>query len=209
MKEGESLIGIMADSHGQPEPIRRALEKLLSLGCQHIYHLGDICDSMIPQTADECVDLLIEAGVRGVKGNNDHAVVANQWGMNTGLVRDDTLQYLKDLPKSLEWHGADFAHSMPFTKEMGLSAMVGPMSEVQIFKYFSQKSRGLFFRGHSHDPALASLVRGSLTIQSLEPGRLLLLEERLPCVITCGALTRGYITLWDPGACTIQCLSIG
>ena len=209
MKDLETLIGIMADSHGQPSPIRRALEKFLAMGCERIYHLGDVCDSMIPQTADECVNLLVKAGARVVKGNNDHAVVANQWGMNTGLVREETLQYLKDLPKSLAWQGADFAHSLPFTKELGLSAMVGPMNEVHILKYFSQKSQGLFFRGHSHDPALASLVNGRIAIQSLQPGRTIPLASRLPCVVTCGALTRGYLTLWNPGACTIQCLSIG
>ncbi|ACL04872.1 metallophosphoesterase family protein [Desulfatibacillum aliphaticivorans] len=209
MKDRSLLVGIMADSHGRSESIGAALEAFRSLGCQRVHHLGDVCDSMIPQTADACVDLLVQANVFVVKGNNDHAVVVNQWGMNTGLVREDVLQYLKDLPKSLEWRGADFAHSLPFTKEMGLSAMVGPMTDAQTLRYFSRKKNGLFFRGHSHDPAAAFLVNGRVHSQSLEPGRTLPLEDRLPCVVTCGALTRGYATLWNPDACTITCLSIG
>ncbi len=208
MEGTENFIGIMADSHGRPGPIRQALDTFNTMGCQRVYHLGDVCDSMVPETADVCVDLLVEAGVLAVKGNNDHAVVMNQWGMDTGLVRTDTLQYLKDLPKIREWQGADFAHSMPFVKEMGLSAMIGNMGKPQILQYFALKPQGLFFRGHSHDPALASMVRGRLAIQALEPGRSLDLQDRLPCVITCGALTRGYITLWDTQACNIQCLSI-
>jgi predicted phosphodiesterase len=49
------LIGIMADSHGQPDTIKAALAALSNLACRTVYHLGDVCDSAHPETAEACV----------------------------------------------------------------------------------------------------------------------------------------------------------
>lgn len=207
MKNKKNLTGIIADSHGKPEKIEKALEMLKPMGCEKIFHLGDVCDSMYPETADACVDILIEADILVIKGNNDHAVVINQLGMETGLIRDNTLKYLKNLPHARHWQGADFAHSMPFIKEMGLSAMVGAMGEQQTLLYFLQKPKGLFFRGHSHEPTIAAMSGKKLITRPLEPGKKISLAKRIPCVITCGALTRGYAMVWDPMGQTLKCLS--
>ena len=52
------MIGIMADSHGQIDAIRDALAVFDELGCGSIYHLGDVCDSAYPETANACIQLL-------------------------------------------------------------------------------------------------------------------------------------------------------
>jgi hypothetical protein len=49
------MIGIMADSHGQPETIAAALGMLTDRDCRPIYHLGDVCDSTHPETAEACL----------------------------------------------------------------------------------------------------------------------------------------------------------
>ncbi|MCP4115078.1 MAG: hypothetical protein GY737_06640 [Desulfobacteraceae bacterium] len=70
-------IGIMADSHGKPEVIQGAISFLKEKECSLLYHLGDICDSGSPGTADVCVELLKKHDVIAIKGNNDHIVVVN------------------------------------------------------------------------------------------------------------------------------------
>ena len=67
----------MADSHGKPETILAALAVLKDLNCRPIYHLGDVCDSTRPETAEACLGPLQEQRVITIKGNNDHAIVAN------------------------------------------------------------------------------------------------------------------------------------
>ena len=78
--KGTAMIGIMADSHGQAETIAAALGALKSIDCRFIYHLGDICDSTHPETAEACLSLLRDPRVIIIKGNNDQALVANHVG---------------------------------------------------------------------------------------------------------------------------------
>jgi predicted phosphodiesterase len=77
---GSISIGIMADSHGQPGVITAALELFQREGCRLIYHLGDICDSDHPETADSCAEILRASNVTAIKGNNDHAISGNHTG---------------------------------------------------------------------------------------------------------------------------------
>ena len=72
----------MADSHGKPETILAALAAIKGLNCRSIYHLGDVCDSFHPETAESCLRPLQEHQVIAIKGNNDHAIVANNLGRN-------------------------------------------------------------------------------------------------------------------------------
>ncbi len=74
------MIGIMADSHGQADTIRGALAVFASAGFGSIYHLGDACDSNLPETANTCRRLLQDHRVITIKGNNDHAIIASHMG---------------------------------------------------------------------------------------------------------------------------------
>jgi predicted phosphodiesterase len=51
------MIGTMADSHGQAAAIRNALAVFADAGCRLVYHLGDVCDSTRPETANACMRL--------------------------------------------------------------------------------------------------------------------------------------------------------
>ena len=95
---GNPAIGLISDSHGLPETMAAALEYLKKHQCGTLYHLGDMCDSLHPETADACVELLQEYRVRGIKGNNDHSVIVNQAGKSNKSIRPETLDYLKQLP---------------------------------------------------------------------------------------------------------------
>jgi len=57
----------MADSHGQPETIAAALGVFTNIDCRPIYHLGDVCDSTHPETAEACLGPLRDFGVIIIK----------------------------------------------------------------------------------------------------------------------------------------------
>ena len=61
------MIGIMADSHGQAETIVTALAVLTDMDCRPIYHVGDVCDSTRPETAEACLGLLKDPHVMIIK----------------------------------------------------------------------------------------------------------------------------------------------
>lgn len=199
-------VGIMGDSHGQPETIAAAIAFLRGRTCRRIYHLGDICDSSSPDTAETCVQLLQENGVFAVKGNNDHAIVANQLGPNRASISQTTYGYLLDLPSVAEYQGAFFTHSRPFVRKLGLSSMIGEMSKHEASRFFERSPRGILFRGHGHSPAIMWQADNNVVSQILIPGQKVDLSERLPCVVTCGALTDGLCMVWHPENQHLTCL---
>ena len=85
------LIGIMADSHGDPFAIDSAAAYLRQKGCTSLYHLGDICDTNRPDTADECVAVIRRYGILAIKGNNDHSLAADARGRPDNPVHRRTL----------------------------------------------------------------------------------------------------------------------
>lgn len=156
-------IGIMADSHGRPQTIIDALIFFKERGCEALYHLGDICDSAHPETADHCVGLLRENNILGIKGNNDHQVIVNHQGRQNAHPASKTIEYLEHLPMTVERGDALMAHSLPFVKERGLSCMVGVLGPDEAALFFQTYPHKMLLRGHSHypeDPAAAKAHPG-------------------------------------------------
>jgi predicted phosphodiesterase len=202
------LIGIMADSHGQSEAIRAALDLFQGRNCRFIYHLGDVCDSTRPDTAAACLEPLRKHHVITLKGNNDHAIVANQIGREASPEIASVLKHLQELPLVAVFQNAVFAHSLPFDGELGLSCMIGAMGENEARRSFNQFPQHIVFRGHSHTPELLRLRHQRVESRPLGIGEKFNLNGQLPCVVTCGALTGGLCMLWDPQANLIECLSL-
>lgn len=192
------MIGIMADSHGKSETIRAALDALKGLNCRRIFHLGDVCDSNRPETVEACLGPLQRQRVITIKGNNDHAIVANHIGRKNVPIDSKILQYIQNLPLVQRYHNAVFTHSLPFADSLGLACMIGAMSEKEAYRSFMEFPQHVVFRGHSHMPEIM-LPRGR-RIESRTPpvGVKFKLTGRLPCVVTCGALTRGLYMIWNP-----------
>ena len=202
------MIGIMADSHGQIETIRDALAVFDELGCGAIYHLGDVCDSAHPETANACIQLLQDRQVETIKGNNDQAIVANHCSRETSPVSKGVLEALRNLDL-VKYHSRSmFIHSLPFIQELGLSSLIGAMGAMEIRRYCREFPEKILFRGHSHNPELAWLEGPQVKVESLTAGVRLNLANRIPCVVTCGALTRGLCLIWDPAENYIKSLCI-
>lgn len=202
----KQLIGIIADSHGQAEPLANGLAFLRKQGCDTLYHLGDICDSLHPETADTCVGLLQEFEVNCVKGNNDHAVVVNHEGRKSASVHADTVNYLRGLPLVIELQESLLAHSLPFERELGLACMVGAMTRNYALDFFRKFKGRILFRGHSHTPEIIRQDRhGRAASEAISPGQAIEIK-RTACIVTCGALDRGLCLLWTPADCRVTSL---
>jgi predicted phosphodiesterase len=211
MKRKGSLIhrkvGIVADSHGRPDTIIASLDFLSKRNCQAIYHLGDICDSFHPETSEACLRPLQECMVKAIKGNNDHAILANQIGLEQESVSKKTLNFLRDLPLVTQYENATFTHSLPFVSDLGLACMIGAMGQMEARKFFQSSPKGLLFRGHSHTPEIIWSEGQSIRFQTISAGQKVGLEDRLPSVVTCGALTRGLCMVWRPEENLVECHS--
>ena len=201
------LIGIMGDSHGQADAIRNALAVFADAGCRSVYHLGDVCDSTHPETANACMRLLQDRSVKTIKGNNDQAILANHIGREKSPVSQDVLRAFKKLDLVKYYQNAMFIHSLPFVQELGLSSMIGTMGPQEIGRFFREFPGHILFRGHSHSPEIAWLSGGQVQVKSLVAGAKLDLSERTPCVVTCGALTRGLCMIWNPAGNDIESIA--
>ena len=193
-----SEVGIMADSHGQPETIDAAIAFLKERKCHRIYHLGDICDSFNRKTVESCVRLLQENDVLAIKGNNDHSIVVNEMDRKHASISSATYQYLRSLPSISEYKEALFTHSLPFVKKLGLSSMIGQMGKNEASRFFEKSPRGILFRGHGHSPEIMWGKDQGILSRNLSQGEKIDLGGRLPCVVTCGALTDGLCLIWNP-----------
>ena len=181
----------MADSHGDADTIRSALNLLHDRNCRRIYHLGDICDSLRPETADACIRQLQPANVTAVRGNNDHSLLANQRERPDAVISGDSLDFLERLPLKASYHHADFVHSLPFIEELGLSSMIGSIGTTDASRYFRSSRSAILFRAHSHSPELMWFPHDQPRKRPLVIDETLDLSTCSPCVITCGALTGG------------------
>jgi len=206
-RHDSTIIGLISDSHGDVKSLSTALIYLTEKKCRAIFHLGDICDSLQPETADACVELLKDYEVKGIKGNNDHSLVVNQDGQSDGPIKPGTLQYLKRLPLVTHSDRALLTHSLPFEKEMGLSCMIGNMDRHRALNFFQNHPDQILFRGHSHSPEITWRNRGGgIHSEKVGKDRTVMLNERIPCIVTCGALDMGYCMIWSPAENRVTCI---
>jgi predicted phosphodiesterase len=195
----------MADSHGDPAAIAAGALFLKRQGCTALYHLGDICDATLWKTADDCVAQVRRHDIVAVKGNNDHTLAADARGRSDGGIQPTTIAFLENLPLSLAVGSAKLVHSRPFVRQLGLSAMIGVMGSREAGDFFRENPCGLLFRGHSHKPELIDRMGKGIRFFSISAGHIIELAERRPCIVTCGALTSGFVMIWEPESDRLTC----
>jgi hypothetical protein len=201
-------VGLMADSHGDAGRICSAIELFRRRRCGRMYHLGDICDSLRPETADACIRPLQSANVIAIRGNNDHSLLANQKGRPTAGISDNSLAFLEGLPLKRSFGGAELVHSLPFTGELGLSSMVGSLAAADANRFFASSGPRILFRAHGHSPELMWRRKGRPGSRTLLAGETVDLGSYRPCIVTCGALIDGFCLLWKPARDRVTCLEL-
>lgn len=198
----------MADSHGRPELIEAAISFLKKAQCEDIYHLGDICDSIHIDTVVACVSLIRENNIKAVRGNNDHRIVIDNQDSRFARIPYDVVEYLKSLPVVIESEDLVATHSLPFYDVFGVSCMTSPMRKMNAVSIFAQFPGKVLFRGHSHAPWIIWKNGWKTHSQPIDTGEHMILKHMLPCVVTCGALTRQLCMIWTPEKQELACLSI-
>ena len=202
---GAGAVGLMADSHGDAGLIRRAARLLAAKGCRRFYHLGDVCDSLMPQTAEACLDALRQERVTAVRGNNEQALAA---ALRGAAGAEGTVARLARLPLAIELEGALLVHSLPFTRELGPASLIGALGPAEARRFFADFRHPLLFRGHGHSPQIVFRRGGRVDARLLEAGETVVLAGRLPCIVTCGALADGHCMVWQPALRRVQSLRL-
>ena len=96
--------------------------------------------------------------------------------------------------------------NMGFTREFGLVSMVRSMEQAAAQRFFDTTSQSILFRGHSHTPEIIWRTDDQINFQRISGGEKIGLDDRMPCVVTCGALTRGFCMVWKPAQNVIECI---
>jgi len=203
------MIGIIADSHGHVDNLNHAIMQLQKKACQFIIHLGDICDSAILETVDQCIHLIIKNKLIAIKGNNDHIIWTNHnmHPESVGISKQ-AMRYIEDLPLIFHYNRALFVHSLPNIHSLGLSAMIRTMGKVEAAHFFAQYPKHVLFRGHSHTPEIMYLKNNHIETNFIQTQNPFQMNQHVSYIITCGALTRGHYMTWHTNYNTITSFSI-
>ncbi len=201
-------VGIMADSHGSVESILAAIDVMQRYPCRKIFHLGDICDSLRPESAAACVQAVQDNRVIAVLGNNDRALLVADRDRNGNTLPANVTNYLRDLPAAITCCNAELVHSLPFQKEFGFASLLGALDEKIALRWLTENPDRILFRGHSHTPEIRFLGEHGLHTEKISPGTTIHLSARMPCVVTCGALTRKLCMIWWPQERLLTCIRI-
>jgi predicted phosphodiesterase len=193
--QDNSLIGIIADSHGHVAQLSQAIDFLSEKKCKILIHLGDICDSVNFHTADECISIIQKHHVIAIRGNNDHAIFVNK----NKMISQSTLDYIQSLPLVIQSQTLTFAHSLPFVNALGLSCMIQNLNSHFLKLCFnSLGENAILFRGHSHQPEI--IVQSVMGYQELKMDFPFTKEltRLFPCIISCGTVMKGHCMVYDP-----------
>ena len=197
-------IGIMADSHGEVDAIGRAIDLFQAQACVRWIHLGDICDTARPDTARACLDLLATPRASVLCGNNENALRLNIRGRP-----DDGLRArLAALPLTLTIANVMLAHALPYADRLGASCTLGAMDPHRARAFFDRYPGCHLIRGHDHQPECIQWVNARLVSELPVPGQTYRLEARRPSILTTGALTAGWVLVWDRSTASVQYLHL-
>jgi predicted phosphodiesterase len=188
------LLGILADSHGLSDKLRKGVETLKMRGADKILHLGDTADTLRPETVDECVSLLIENEIPGVMGNHEYSLVMHHFKRYPENFSERTKRYVRSLPRHLVIEEICFTHFSPVGGVYGLFAA----TDDDNYRDTIQRSPWpVIINGHSHDPRIYQQGNGTFETINHEIQAPFKLDKSCRYILTCGALEDSYCALFD------------
>jgi diadenosine tetraphosphatase ApaH/serine/threonine PP2A family protein phosphatase len=172
-------LGVFGDIHNNYEALKACYDFLKTKGCEKIVCTGDIVGYCA--SPKECIDFVREKEIPSVKGNHDYyttltekkwniqpyAEVVIKWMQDT--LDPDDIQWLRDLPFTLEVDGIQIVHASLETPD-GSSWPYILNPQTAIFHFFMQKSQFCFY-GHTHIPLLFTNNRGQVIYELLTSRR--------------------------------------
>jgi len=199
------LIGILADSHGQVQALRGGIETLRGRNVDRLTHLGDVIDTLRPETVDECVRLLIENGVDGVLGNHEYSLLTHHFKRYPEKFSEASINYMRSLPYVLEISDVCFTH---FSPKGGVHGVYAHTDEKSYEETLRCSSWAALINGHSHEPRIYSRMDGSVKSVKFAMDRPYELARGARYILTCGALVDGYCALFDLDARVFEVVSV-
>ena len=148
-------IGLISDVHSNLVALDRVMEKLNA--CDEIYCAGDVVGYY--PFPNEVVEVFIEEGIKSVVGNHDKAVVESDFsGMNPvarisgeftrKVMERKNLEWLANLPISIETENLSIYHGMPSDGESAYSVYIFPGDP--LIEIFLENSDRNIVVGHTH-----------------------------------------------------------
>jgi len=153
------MIALISDIHGNYPALVAALREIDSVGCEHIYSLGDVA-GYYPMI-NECITLLMERGIPNIMGNHDYYLITGE-PCPRSTSANDCLQFQRGVvaEKNLTWLRKSPAFLTVGEIEMTHGGWHDPRDEYLYSvdeKYFQGLSGKYFFSGHTHIPYLVDL----------------------------------------------------
>ena len=187
-------VGILADSHGRADLLQIGIEVLRSRRAEKLVHLGDVTDTLRPETVDECAEILLRDGIEGVMGNHEYSLVTHHFKRYPDRFAERAKDYIRSLPYVLEIADVCFTHFSPTGGVHGLYAATDTKSYVAML---SDSSWPVLINGHSHDPHIFSRSDGVSRNVEFDLESPFKLKRGTRYVLTCGALEDRYCALFD------------
>lgn len=195
-------IGLLADSHGNLPATAAAINCLQDNGCEQLYHLGDLFDSVRYNDFMAVLNLLSRNKVTGIKGNNDHQIEqALVNGAHTCLSEADrtfVLQYLRGMPIKKEFDNSIcLAHSLPYENIRAFYEPMDDGSPARAKQVFQNTNYFLICCGHSHQPVFFRWRAGEVHREPMSQKYLIPFSAAERYIFIVGAVDNGECGLLD------------
>ena len=149
-------VGLVSDVHNNVEMLRYALDQLR--GADLIISLGDLVSQY--RVSPEVISLARAAGLQGIAGNHEKAILAPCGFPVRGKLAPEDLAYLESLPAQLrlELDGRSVlaAHGSPWDDPTSMSCVYVYESDLEALARLRAEPADVVLLGHTH---LAMAVR--------------------------------------------------
>lgn len=199
------ILGILADSHGCLAKLTSAIETLRAHGASLLTHLGDMVDTLRPETVDDCVQVLINNGVVGVMGNHEYSFVMHHFKRYPERFSETSKQYVSALPQRLEMFDACLTH---FSHADGIYGMFAHTDDNSYREILRASRWPVLINGHSHEPRIYHGLDGVCKNVPFDLASPFQLDEGGRYVLTCGAVEDSYCAIYDSGSRHFRVLSL-
>ena len=187
-------LGILTDSHGRAEALREGIQALRARGVDRLIHLGDVADTLRPETLDECVGILIENDINGVLGNHEYSFVTHFFKRYPERFSEAAMEYLRALPYVIETPQACFTH---FSPEGGVHGLYSHTDEASYKAILLNSEWPVLINGHSHEPRIYRQLDGAIENVGFSIDAPFALRADARYVFTCGALEDRWCAVFD------------
>lgn len=171
------LTAILSDIHGNLEAFQAVILDMEKHRPDRVICLGDLIG--YGPDPEEVITLFRQKKYSTVLGNHEAALLnhkmlnllnfqAKENALATEqMLSAENIDYCRQLPKNLIYHGALFVHGFPPKSVMKYITMA---TDERFASYFSRSDHWLNFVGHSHDLFLFAWKNGRLTKEKLTRG---------------------------------------